>query len=243
MKETERLYWADSYQSTFDAEVLEIAGNDCLLSATAFYPGGGGQPSDTGVVVVAGQECRVVRASLVDSGLVWHHLEAPLPGRGAAQGRIDWPRRYRLMQHHTLLHILNTLVFRAYAGLITGVQIGESESRIDFALEGFDRGQLPILERLANEVILKDHDIGARLIPEAEFRATPDLTRTLTVAPPVHNGVARVMRIADFDEQACGGTHVHRTGELGVCAITKFDNKGRRNKRMYVRLNPLPAAR
>lgn len=154
----------------------------------------------------------------------------------AARGRLDWHRRYALMRHHTLLHIVNAVVLADYSGLITGVQIGEDQSRIDFALREFGRGRIPALETRINEVIARGLVVDASVIEEAEFRSRPELVRTATVAPPVVDGLVRVVRIEGFDAQACGGTHVRNTRELGACRILRFDNKGRENKRLYLAL-------
>lgn len=151
-------------------------------------------------------------------------------------GRLEWPRRYAFMRHHTLLHIVNAVVLADYSGLITGVQIGEEQSRIDFALREFGREQIPALEARINEVIVRGLPIDACVISEAEFRERPDLVRTATAAPPIVDGAVRVVRIGGFDAQACGGTHVRNTRELGECRILRFENKGKQNKRLYVEL-------
>ena len=154
----------------------------------------------------------------------------------AVRGRIDWPRRCALMRHHTLLHIVNAVVLTRYGGLITGVQIGEEKSRIDFRLEGFDRDRVAELETRINEVIGRDLAVDAGVIDEAEFHARPELVRTAVVGPPVVDGRVRVVTIDGFDAQACGGTHVRSTGELGACTILRTENKGKNNKRLYLTL-------
>ena len=215
------------------------------LSETVFYPGGGGQPSDTGLLEVLGLEHRVAEVRQDERGHVWHRCGED--GRGAevvvgavAGGHLDWARRYVFMCHHTLLHIVNAVVLTDYSGLITGVQIGEEQSRIDFALLEFGRGQIPGLEARVNEVIARGLPVDACVISEAEFHDRPDLVRTASVAPPVEGGAVRVVRIAGFDAQACGGTHVRNTCELGECRILRFENKGRQNKRFYVELRVPP---
>lgn len=233
---TQKLYLDDPYRSDCVARVSRADAGWVTLSETVFYPGGGGQPSDTGILEVLGLEHRVTEVRHDERGWVWHRCAAEVPLGAAARGRLDWPRRYAFMRHHTLLHIVNAVVLTDYSGLITGVQIGEEQSRIDFALREFGREQIPALEARINEVIARGLSIDASVISEAEFCDRPDLVRTATVMPPVVDGAVRVVRIGGFDAQACGGTHVRNTSELGECAIIRFENKGKQNKRLYVGL-------
>ncbi|MGB8213054.1 MAG: hypothetical protein WCE68_05795 [Anaerolineales bacterium] len=122
-------------------------------------------------------------------------------------------------------------------GWITGVQIGEEYSRIDFKLENFSAALCRALEQKVNAVIAGDHMLKAYSLPEQEFRRRDDLLRTLEVKPPILHGQVRVVEIDGFDAQACGGTHVHTTAELGRFSIFRTENKGRINKRLYVRLD------
>lgn len=234
---TPRLYLEDPYRRAFDAVVERRADGWCTLSRTLFFPGGGGQPADRGELVVDGAAVPVTAVREDEAGLVWHQLDpAPAPG-AAVQGAIDWPYRHALMRHHGLMHVVNTVVLGALGGVITGVQIGPDRSRIDFRLAGFSREQIPELEERVNAVIARALPVQATVITEAEFRARPELVRTLNVAPPVVDGKVRVVEIAGFDAQACGGTHVHSTAELGRARVVKFDNKGKDNKRFYWELD------
>lgn len=238
---TEKLYLDDPYRSHCVARVTAADAGWVALSETVFYPGGGGQPSDTGLLEVLGLRHRVTEVRQDERGWVWHRCAADGCAAEAAvgatvTGRLEWPRRYAFMRHHTLLHIVNAVVLADYSGLITGVQIGEEQSRIDFALREFGREQIPALEARINEVIVRGLPIDACVISEAEFRERPDLVRTATAAPPIVDGAVRVVRIGGFDAQACGGTHVRNTRELGECRILRFENKGKQNKRLYVEL-------
>ncbi len=140
------------------------------------------------------------------------------------------------MRYHTVLHVLNTIALRDYQGWITGVQIGVEYSRIDFKLENFSAALCLELEKKVNEVLAGDHALKSYSIPEEEFRKRADLLRTLEVKPPFSHGQVRVVEIEGFDAQACGGTHVHSTAEVGRFSIFRTENKGRINKRLYVRL-------
>jgi misacylated tRNA(Ala) deacylase len=230
---TTRLYWQDAYQAEFTASVLAAADGWWALSATAFYPGGGGQPPDTGVLVTEGQEAAVTGVRS-EGGLVWHRTTLPLATGQDVRGRVDWPRRYRLMKYHTLLHIVNTVMLDRHQALITGADIGEAQARIDFDVDAPLREARAAIEAAVNAVIEQSLALVAAFVPEAELTRNPRLVRTLEVSPPVENGRVRTLEIAGFDTQACGGTHVHSTAELGRCRVTRVDNKGKRNKRLYV---------
>ena len=234
---TRRLYWEDAYRADFTATVLDVADGWCALSATAFYPGGGGQPADTGALAIRAAEAPVdgVRA---EAGVVWHRAALPLTPGELVSGRVDWPRRHALMRYHTLLHILNTLMWERFGARITGAHIGVDQARADFNAEGALREALPELERTINDVIARGLALRDGFVDEAELARDPRLRRTLDVTPPVEDGRVRTLEIAGFDVQACGGTHVHSTAELGTCRILRVDNKGRQNKRVYVALSP-----
>jgi misacylated tRNA(Ala) deacylase len=238
---TARLYWQDDHCVTAEATVLSLAGQEVALDQTCFYPGGGGQPCDTGTL--DGRPVIAVRAD--DDGVIWHRLEecAVLTAGQRVELLVDAARREALARYHTVLHILNTIVLRDYAGWITGAQIGVDYSRIDFNLERFTPEVREELERKVNAVIESNHPIRASWLTEAEFRERPDLLRTLDVKPPVHEGNVRVVAIEGFDQQACGGTHLESSGGLGRFSITKTENKGRQNKRLYVKLAPAGGGR
>jgi misacylated tRNA(Ala) deacylase len=235
---TDRLYLDDPYLRECDAEVRESAGGWCVLSRTVFYPGGGGQPHDRGAVVVGGEPVPVGGVREDGAGRIWHQIGRDLPAGQAVRGVLDWPWRHALMRHHGLMHVVNTVARERFGGVITGVQLGADRSRIDFRLSGFSRERLPDLERGVNEVIDRDLPVTSSVIDEAEYRRRPELVRTLNVLPPVVDGQVRVVEIAGFDAQACGGTHVHSTREIGRAQVVKFDNKGKDNKRFYWQLLP-----
>jgi misacylated tRNA(Ala) deacylase len=235
---TQKLYLADPYRAEFAAEVTAVDGGWLALAATAFFPGGGGQPADTGTLSLPGRDCLVTGVRADETGRIWHECLLDAVVGTTVQGRLDWPRRYAFMRYHTLLHIANAVVLAEYRGLITGVQIGVERARIDFDLGGFEREQVPLLEAKINEVVVRALPVDAEIIDEEEFHTRPELVRTATVAPPVVDGRVRVVRIEGFDSQACGGTHVRNTSEVGPCSIQRFDNKGKSNKRFYLVLNP-----
>jgi misacylated tRNA(Ala) deacylase len=146
-----------------------------------------------------------------------------------------------LMRYHTALHVLNTVTLRDYNGWITGVQIATDYARIDFKLEGFSAALCAELEKKVNAILEENHPIISYYLPEAEFRKRDDLLRALEAKPPVSQGQVRVVEIQGFDAQACGGTHVSTTSEVGRFSIFRTENKGKVNKRLYVRLDPAEA--
>jgi misacylated tRNA(Ala) deacylase len=228
-----RLYLEDPYRREFDAEVLESAGGWCTLSRTAFYPGGGGQPPDRGQLALKGGAVAVSAVREDGGGRVWHQVGFDPAAGEAVRGTIDWPFRYALMRHHGLMHLVNTVARQAFGGVITGVQLGPDRSRIDFKLAGFSRERIAEFERRVNDVIARGLPVRSSTVGEEEYRRRPELVRTLNVLPPVVDGRVRVVEIDGFDAQACGGTHVHSTGEIGRARVAKFDNKGKDNKRFY----------
>lgn len=242
MATTRKLYLDEPYGSDFTTLVTAVDSDWVALADTTFFTGGGGQPADSGSLEAEGARYLVTSVREDAEGLIWHEIGAAgIRGAevdAAVRGQIDWARRYAFMRHHTLLHIANAVVLADHGGLITGVQIGEETSRIDFNLDGFGREQIQGLEDRINQVIARGLPVDAHVISEDEFRARPELVRTASVAPPVVGGKVRVVRIEGFDAQACGGTHVRNTRELGECRIVRFDNKGKSNKRFYLTLGP-----
>jgi misacylated tRNA(Ala) deacylase len=231
---TRRLYLDDSYLREFDSEVVDCADGWCRLLATAFHPGGGGQPCDRGQLVVGGEPLPVDAVREDDDGtVVWHGVARALSPGAVVRGVLDWPHRYAVMRHHALLHVVNTIALRDFGALITGAQIAAERSRIDLKLADFGRDRLADFEARVNDVIARDLALGASTIDEDEYRRRPELIRTLNVRPPIVDGRVRIVEIAGFDAQACGGTHVHSTGEIGRARLARFDNKGRDNKRFY----------
>jgi misacylated tRNA(Ala) deacylase len=242
MPPTTRLYLDDDHAFEAEATIVAVTAEALACDRTCFYPGGGGQPPDQGTITPAGAApVEIVSARADADGVVWHAggaaLGPDLVGQPAHLS-IDRERRLALTRHHTVLHVLNTTALRDYGGWITGVQIGVDHSRIDFKLEGFSPAVAAELEARVNTVLAEDRALTSYYVDEAEFRARDDLRRTLVAEPPVVDGRVRVVAIAGFDAQACGGTHVRRTSEVGRLLIIRTENKGKINKRLYIRLTP-----
>ena len=240
LQPTERLYLDDDHGFQADATVVAVSEDSLACDRTCFYPGGGGQPPDQGTIgLERGVALEIVSARADPGGVVWHvattGLSPEIVGQRAHLS-LDRERRLALTRYHTVLHVLNTTARRDYGGWITGVQIGVDYSRIDFKLEGVSAAMCAELEAKVNAVLAADLALTSRYIPEAEFRARDDLLRTLEAKPPVVDGRVRVVEIAGFDAQACGGTHVSRTSEVGRLSIFRTENKGKINKRLYIHL-------
>ncbi len=237
---TELLYQMDSYLREADATVMghtEINGTPAVvLDRTVLYPGGGGQPADTGTLAWEGGQARVVRAAKQGEEIAYA-LDGPLPPFGAAvRMAVDWERRYRLMRTHTAMHCLCGVVFRDYGALVTGGQMDLDRSRMDFELEDLSPERVAAIERATNDAIAADLPVRVRILPREEAFTIPDLIRTkINLLPPGITQV-RTVEIVGLDLQADGGTHVARTGEVGGIRIVGTRSKGKSNKRLEIEL-------
>ncbi len=237
---TTPIYLDDSYCFEHDALVVGVDGSGIVLDRTCFYPGGGGQPPDCGLLLFPDGSRIAIPSAIRDAdGTIRHQTEGTSPTLKPGtpcRVQVDAGRRLALMRHHTALHVFNTVMLREYGGWITGVSIGPEVSHIDFKLEAYSPDMRPRIEESVNAVLARRLDVVARFIPTEEFRSRPDLLRTLEAAPPVDGDRVRVVEIVGFETQACGGTHVRNTAEVGTLTIRKVDNKGRQNRRFVVTL-------
>jgi misacylated tRNA(Ala) deacylase len=229
---TEELFREDAYLRSTEAVVTAVDAAGIRLDRTVFYPTGGGQPGDVGVLRRAdGSAVRIADTRKDPGGIL--HVPAggeALPAVGErVTAELDWERRYRHMRMHTCLHLLCAVV---PAG-VTGGQVGAERSRLDF-----DSGELKLdkdeIAAKINALIAADHEAQPRWISDAELAAQPDLVRTMSVQPPTGAGRVRLLDIAGVDLQPCGGTHVRRTSEIGPVAVEKIESKGKRNRRVNV---------
>lgn len=236
---TEKVFYQDGYQKTLTSEVVEVVDGGLLLAATIFYPLGGGQPGDQGVLTINGRDYVVADTRFADDRHnIVHFLEED--DLGAIQAgdpvdmRLDWQRRHRLMRMHTSMHLVCSLI----TAQATGGSVGETESRIDFDLQG----QVIDKDRLSadlNALVARALPVSIGAITDAELDKNPDLVRTMSVQPPRGHGTVRTISIEDTDYQPCGGTHVSNTAEIGELVVTGLKNKGKQNKRISIALvNP-----
>jgi len=236
---TERLYHSDSYLTEFEARIVRADSEPSavVLDRTAFYPGGGGQPCDLGIL--AGLKVTRVQQT---SGEILHFLEGQPPDPGASvRGSIDWERRYNLMRTHTAMHVLCGVVFRDYGALVTGGEMEMLKGRMDFEFPRLQHELVADIEKSVNEEILAAREVMVRVLPRDEAFKIPDLIRTkINLLPPTTQDV-RTVEIAGLDLQADGGTHVHNTREVGSLRVVNYKSKGAINKRLYVEVGgPLP---
>jgi misacylated tRNA(Ala) deacylase len=238
---SEPLFRSDPYARSCEAQIVAV--NDrggIVLDQTVFYPTGGGQPGDSGVLKFAdGREIAIattVKGDPEDGANAIVHVPAEGSTAPAAGNRvtaeIDWQRRHRLMRVHTCLHLLSAVL--PYP--VTGGQVSDGKGRLDFDIPeaGLDKEEITAeLNRLIGE----DHPVAAEWISDAELAAQPELVKTMSVAPPTGAGQVRLIRVGGLDLQPCGGTHVAQTGEIGPVTVTKIAKKGRQNRRVSVALN------
>jgi misacylated tRNA(Ala) deacylase len=237
---TEQLYQLDSTLRTFTTRVTEIdpATQAVCLEATAFYPGGGGQPADSGSMQWEGKEVRVVALERRGEG-IWHRLDWGLPPVGEEViGKLDWDRRYALMRTHTALHILCGVVWRDYHAHVTGGNMDPLEGRMDFEFESMRQELVREIEEAVNREVEAAHDVRVKILPREEAFQIPDLIRTKINLLPEGIRFVRTLEIVGLDLQADGGTHVANTREVGPVRVVEYKSKGRINKRIYIRLEP-----
>jgi misacylated tRNA(Ala) deacylase len=228
---------------TLETTVLEALPGKVVLAESPFYPGGGGQPADKGLLHWAQGEAAVTGFEYAD-GKLWHLLAGSAEPSGTVEAAVDPVFRRTMRQLHTDTHIMNALVYQAFDGaLVTGVQMYEDGSaRMDFDLPGADNDRIRALEAPINEVIARDVPLVFGYVPLAEAQAQHGLIRSRSVAPPpTDDGLIRVVEIVGLDRQACGGTHLTGTGGSPPLRILKVDNKGRHNRRVRIGLLGSPA--
>jgi misacylated tRNA(Ala) deacylase len=231
---TELLFREDGYRRSCAPRVVGADGRGIRLDRTVFYPTGGGQPGDQGVLrLQSGETIAIVDAVKGDDPDEVIHVPAagaalPEPGSELV-AEIDWERRHRLMRMHTCLHLLCSIV----PGAVTGGQVADGRGRLDFDVPGSSLDKEGLAARL-NALIGEAHPVGPRWISDDELDAQPELIRTMSVKPPTGMGHVRLIEIPGVDLQPCGGTHVRNTAEIGPIMVTRIENKGRQNRRVIV---------
>lgn len=256
---TELLYQIDSYKKTFTAVVTGVAEENkgVILDQTAFYPGGGGQPYDTGLLKANGRTFRVIRSRKAGNDVIHMLAGGPLPDPADAaqgpvdietgggipvpgtvvEGEIDWDRRYKLMRTHTAMHILCGVIFRDYGASVTGGDMDPLKGRMDFEFETMHKDLVQAIEEAVNKEVENAREVRVKILPREEAFQIPDLIRTKINLLPEGIQEVRVVEIAGLDLQADGGTHVRNTSEVGRIRVVDYKSKGRINKRIYVELD------
>jgi len=231
------LYSTDAYRRSFDAAVVEVdrdAGR-VALSRTAFYPGGGGQPHDLGVLRWDGGAAAVTKVKR-ESGRIWHWLDAAeAPGVGVeVAAELDWERRYLLMRTHTALHVLCGVVWTEFAIPVTGGNMEPGSGRLDFPLESISAELGRRLEARINDEIAASREVLVSFLGRDAADADPALIRTAANLIPREIDPLRVIDIVGLDKQADGGTHVASTAEVGGVRVVGTESKGKGNKRVRI---------
>jgi len=230
----EELFRQDAYLKDAEATVTALDERGVRLDRSIFYPTGGGQPGDTGILRWDGGEARIVDAVKADGADVLHILapDAPRPALGTkVHTALDWDRRLLHMRMHTALHVMSAVI----KGNVTGGQVGADKSRLDFNLLGEVPAKEWVTEEI-NKLIALDRAVTPQWITDEELTARPELVKTMSVRPPMGAGRVRLLAIEGIDLQACGGTHVARTGEIGRVECIKIENKGKMNRRFVISL-------
>jgi len=237
---TERLELTDATLREWDAVVLDAdRETGIVLDRSAFYPGGGGQPPDHGVLLWGGVQTRIVGAHKGDDVRLIAHDDDPLPPAGTAvRGAIEDGRRTALMRTHSGLHLLSGVVFRDFGALVTGGNMEPLEARLDFNLEAVPEGFKDAVEAACNVEVGADRAISAYELPRDEAFAIPDIIRTATNLLPPTIEIVRIVDIDGLDVQADGGTHVASTSQIGAMRVTKIENKGKGFRRIRIALDP-----
>ena len=234
----EALYLTDSYLKEFTSIVEEV--NDdkfIVLNQTAFYPAGGGQPHDEGIMVNEhGEEFKIIYVGKF-SGKISHEVDKKgLKVGDKVKCKINWNRRYKLMKLHTATHILSEVLYRESRAIITGGQMGLDKSRMDFSLENYDLEKIKVYIEKANEIIEKDLSVSVEFLSREEAIKLPRISK-LAKGLSDSLKIIRIVNIGDFDIQADGGTHVKSTKEIQKIEFIRCDNKGKNNRRIYYKLS------
>jgi len=203
-----------------------------VLDRTIFYPGGGGQPNDIGLL----NDQQVTKVKKVGDQ-VWHIMEAELPVVGTkVHGLINWDRRYQLMRTHSAMHVLCGSIFRDYGALVTGGEMEPLKGRMDFEFERLQKEPVSLIEEAANLEVKAGREIRVKILPRNEAFQIPDLIRTKINLLPAGIQNVRTIEIVGLDLQADGGTHVRNTAEIGRIRVVDYKSKGAINKRIYIEI-------
>jgi misacylated tRNA(Ala) deacylase len=235
---TDLLAHKNSYIKAFNAPVMarHPEENAVALERTAFYPGGGGQPCDYGVMFIGSRQAPVIKVKR-QGDHIWHWLDGDLPSLGMnVQCELDWDRRYKLMRTHTAMHILCGVIWRDYQASVTGGNMEPLSGRMDFEFESMTKDLVADIEASINAEVAAERDVVVDVLPREQAFEIPDLIRTKINLLPNHITEVRTVEIVGLDLQADGGTHVANTREVGQIKIVDYKSKGKINKRLKIEL-------
>ena len=229
-----KLFEENSYIKDFETKIISLDSENNLieLEKTAFYGKGGGQPGDIGTLTTELGIIQVIETLRKENTLL-HQVKSinNLQIGNLIKGKINWDQRYKFMRMHSALHLLCAAVPMG----VTGGQIGDTKSRLDFNADANSINKEGIQEKL-NQILRNNHEINYEWIESEELEKKPELVRTMSVKPPITNGKIRLVKIGNIDLQPCGGTHVKNTSEIGSIVVGKIENKGKMNRRINISL-------
>jgi misacylated tRNA(Ala) deacylase len=234
---TQRLELDDQSLRDWDATVLAAGEDGIVLDRSAFYPGGGGQPPDHGVLLWGGVQTRIVDARKGDDLYLIPADGDPVPPPGTTvSGAVEDDRRTALMRTHSGLHVLCGVVYRDYGSLVTGGNMEPFLARMDFDLPELPEGFRAAVEEACNTEIVAARPISVRVLPRDDAFAIPDIIRTATNLVPPEVKEVRIVDIVGLDQQADGGTHVATTTQIGRIEVVKIENKGKGFRRLRIKI-------
>lgn len=221
-------YLTDSYKRKCETIIIRIEDNKVFLEETIFYPTGGGQEHDTGWIQQKGESVEVFKVKK-EQGQVVHYVKNPEKlCAGPAIAEINWQRRHGLMRHHSMLHVLGSVFYKHHDSLCTGNQIYEDRARIDLTgVTEISEEEINNMILEANKEIVKNHPISTRIVSRNEAESISGSIKTVVNLIPQSVKEIRLVKIGNIDEQACGGTHVKETSEIGHIVLEKTKNKGK----------------
>ncbi len=229
---TELLYLDDSYMKLFTAKVIDVKDLKVYLDKTCFYPQGGGQPTDIGVLKKNGDLYQVSKVKKDENGIAHYVDKEGLKKGDEITGEIDWEHRYKIMRMHTAAHALSAKFHKKFGAKITGNNLDVEKSRIDFDLENFDRELIKTSVEELNKQIAQGGEVKISSMKREEALKDPDICKLANILPP-KIAELRIVEITGIDKQADGGTHVKDAKEIGKIEILSLENKGKNNRRLY----------
>jgi len=231
---SESLFLRDAYVRELEATVTGAEGARVGLDRTVFYPTGGGQPHDEGILRFAGGDARVTDVRK-EGDEIWHTVDGVPPGVGdGVHGELDWDRRHALMRTHTALHVLGGVIWNEWGKPVTGGDMKPLQARMDFEFDPLPENFAAEVEAMVNDELAAARPIEVSFLPRGEAVLDEDLIRTKVNLIPESVQEIRVVDIVGLDKQADGGTHVRTTDEVGRVRVVKTESKGKGNKRVRI---------
>ncbi|MGG3911612.1 alanyl-tRNA editing protein [Peribacillus simplex] len=235
---TIELYLVNSYLKECTANIVSIQDRYVVFDQTIFYPGGGGQPCDRGIIKQGDDSYNILTVKKVDGEII-HELERPLQDMNqTVKMQIDWSWRFQNMQYHTLLHVISGYLYQHYNALATSSQIEKDHARLELSFSPEVIQEIPFdsLEQSIKKVLAQPHNVYMKILSRDEAEQKEGTIKTVINLLPASLNEIRIVQINDIDEQACGGTHVNNTNEIKDFSIMKIQNKGPMKKRIKIQL-------